>query len=371
MKSARSEGGRGQRRQELSDVPGKRRELVGTDSGRWLLLGKDGRLTAYVPVKDGILRWTQTRVGGADWSGPELFPAPKVRFVSLAQGADGYVHVLGRRTRRRADGTPLVDIVHAIQYQTGRPLSEWRSLGNPFKDPEAANKFGRPAGAVDASGTVHVFVRNGDGSVHMRREGPSGKWEPWQNLGGDHAFHGLAPAVTASGRIELLAPGRRGALHWYQTEARGQLLRGQDIQQAPVAGSVVGLETAQERVSYYWSDPGGGILVQRPGAWPTPLGSTTDDTQIAAVRTFIDGYDCTVLAHRSATGSVMLSAFVTESEAGGVWWADTGRRCEGGPGLALDGYGRVTLAAIDDRGELWVAHQTDAPGLSLGDWYRI
>ncbi|MDG4865094.1 hypothetical protein P8605_43785, partial [Streptomyces sp. T-3] len=71
------------------------------------------------------------------------------------------------------------------------------------------------------------------------------------------------------------------------------------------------------------------------------------------------------------TGRAMLGAFVTESEAGGVWWSDTGRNCVGGPGLAVDAYGRVTLGAVDGDGALWITHQSDAGGLSLGDWYRI
>ncbi|MGY5106998.1 hypothetical protein, partial [Streptomyces sp. 900105245] len=318
-------------RAAMTTPPAERREPVGVETGRWLFLGKDGRLTAYIPVAGGIQRWTQSCVGGPQWTGPDFLVAPHTRFVSLVQGADGYVHFLGRRARKRADGSLAVDIVHAIQYQTGRPLSEWRGLGNPFKDPEEARKFGRPSGAVDATGTVHVFVRGGNGGVHLRREGPSGKWQPWEDLGGEQAVHGLAPAVTASGRIELLAPGRRAAHHWYQTEQGGPFRRGQDLTQVPVAGTVAGLETAEERLSFYWAERSGGVVVQRPGAWPTRLGSVTDETQIAATRTFIDGYDCTALAHRSAEGGVVLSAFVSESEAGGVWWSVTGRRGVGGP----------------------------------------
>ncbi|MDG4865093.1 hypothetical protein P8605_43780, partial [Streptomyces sp. T-3] len=297
----RGRGDQGDQRGQASAGDGTYLAPVGVETGRWLFLGKDGRLTAYLPVADGIQRWTQARAGSRSWAGPEFFPSPKTRFVSLVQGADGYVHFLGRRARKRADGTLAVDIVHAIQYQTGRPLSEWRSLGNAFKDPEAARKFGRPSGAVDANGTVHVFVRDGAGRVHLRHEGKGGKWGPWQDLGGEQAVHGLAPAVTASGRIELLAPGRTAAHHWYQAETGGAFQRGPDIAQVPAPGSVVPLETARERVSYYWADRAGSVVVQRPGAWPASLGGTADAAQLAAVRTYVDGYDCTVLAHRDAT----------------------------------------------------------------------
>ncbi|MFC7511295.1 hypothetical protein ACFQV4_13915 [Streptomyces thermocarboxydus] len=63
----------------------------------------------------------------------------------MAQGADAYVHFLGRR-ERLADGGVEVDVVHAVQYQTGRPLTEWRSLGNPHRTPEKAALLGAPRG---------------------------------------------------------------------------------------------------------------------------------------------------------------------------------------------------------------------------------
>lgn len=102
--------------------------------GRWLVRGKDGRLTAYARNEDGLLRWTEERPGGPGWEGPEFFPVPALTHLGLAQGADGYVHFVGRRVRDGADGTPRVDLVHAIQYQTGRPVTAWRTLGNPYKD---------------------------------------------------------------------------------------------------------------------------------------------------------------------------------------------------------------------------------------------
>lgn len=41
-----------------------------------------------------------------------------------------------------AGGGVEVDVVHAVQYQTGRPLTEWRSLGNPHRTPEKAALLG-------------------------------------------------------------------------------------------------------------------------------------------------------------------------------------------------------------------------------------
>lgn len=64
--------------------------------GRWLVLGKDGRLTAYARSRAGLLRWTETRPGGPHWSEPDLIPVPDLTDLSVTQGADTYVHFLGR-----------------------------------------------------------------------------------------------------------------------------------------------------------------------------------------------------------------------------------------------------------------------------------
>lgn len=100
--------------------------VTGTATGSWLVRGKDGRLTAYARCEGGLLRWTESRPGGPDWSEPAFFPVDDLTHLTVAQGADAYVHFLGRR-ERLAGGGVEVDVVHAVQYQTGRPLTEWRS----------------------------------------------------------------------------------------------------------------------------------------------------------------------------------------------------------------------------------------------------
>ncbi|WP_240003169.1 hypothetical protein [Streptomyces cinnamoneus] len=47
-----------------------------TPTTGWLLRGKDGRLTAYAPVSGGVVRWTETRPGGPEWTGPERGRCP-------------------------------------------------------------------------------------------------------------------------------------------------------------------------------------------------------------------------------------------------------------------------------------------------------
>ncbi|MEU3661499.1 hypothetical protein AB0E77_17340 [Streptomyces sp. NPDC032940] len=341
---------------------GARRAL----GGRWLVLGKDGRLTAYARTDEGLLRWTETSPGGPAWAGPDLFPVPHLTHLSVTQGADTYVHFLGRREVPRQDGPPAVDVVHAIQYQTGRPVTEWRSLGNPHGDRERAGRVGVPAAAVSASGRVYVFVRNAGGGVMLRREAPGGQWERWHDLKGSGVHDGLAAVAHASGRIELLAGGGDNAMRWCQHEPDGELRRELNIPVRTVPGTASALETAPDRATYYWADPeAGGIVAHRPGGWLIPLGGAPAAEPVSVLRAPVDGYDCTVLAHRDAGGEVALAAFGTENEQSGVWWTPTGEHSEAAPALARDALGRVVLAVQDRDGSLRVARQTGEPGLAM------
>ena len=89
------------------------------------------------------------------------------------------------------------------------------------------------------------------------------------------------------------------------------------------------------------------------------------------LRQVLDGYDCTVIAHRGRAGTVLVGVCGTEAEASGLWWGDTGRACLGDPALAHDAQGRVVLAVVGSGGELWVTRQGDGPGLTFTDWLRM
>ncbi|MFH8289636.1 hypothetical protein [Streptomyces sp. NPDC018059] len=358
-------------------MPSRTRNLStgAPDTARWLLRGKDGRLSAYARAEGGLLRWTESRAGGPEWDGPDFFEAPDLTYLTLAQGADGYVHFVGRRERRDEKGEAVVDLVHSVQYQSGRPLMDWRSLGNPHtKLVERAPRLGAPAAAVDAAGTVHVFVRDAVNSVRMRREGKGGKWEGWKDFKVREALDGIAALATSTGRVEVHAPGAEATLRWAQEKQGGELTRADDIPLAPAPGSGTALETAPDRLTYYAADAlGSGVLAHRPalGGPAIPLGGAPGTGPVAALRTAIDGHDCTVLAHRTAAGRPELAAFPTEDEEAGLWWAATGEPCLGAPALALDARGRVVMAAIGLDGTLRLARQKAEPGLALEAWTRV
>ncbi|MFE7413537.1 hypothetical protein [Streptomyces laurentii] len=342
-----------------------------TATGRWLVLGKDGRLTAYALGDEGVLRWTEEHPGGPGWTGPELLPVPGLTDLTIAQSATGFVHLAGRRVRPGDGSGPTVDIVYATQFQTGRPLTAWRSLGNPDKDPAKGAGLGAPALVLTGAGLVHVLARTGNGTLFLRAEAKNGKWEGWQELlRGAEA--GTAAVTCASGRTELLVPGR-GVTH--------RLLRGPsdaayqhdyDIPFTLVPGTAAVLETLQDRVTYYWTDASmGGLVAYRPGTWSIPLGGVAPTGPVAVLRTLLDGYDCTVLVHRAPDGEILLTACATENEAGGVWWSPTGDHCEGVPALAHDAHGRVVLALIGDDGALRVSRQAGGPSLGMSPSVRV
>jgi len=348
------------------------RAASGAAHGTWLTLGKDGRLSLYAPTEGGLLRWTETRAGGPDWSGPHFMAAAGLTELTVVQGADRYVHFLGRRERTGADGTKSVDVVHAIQYQTGLAFTDWRSLGNPHKDQGQGRALGTPVGAIAPDGTVHVFVRSATHGLMLRREAPNGKWQAWEDLAG-HAIDALpAPVALSSGRIEVCVAAQTGVQVWRQTAPGGAFAAPRGFSLRPSPGTVAALETGPDRATFFWTDAAeGSAAAWRAGGWPMPLGGSAAERPYTVLRTSLDGYDCVVLAYRGQDGAVVLGVGGTENEANGFWWYALTEHCQGAPALARDGRGRVVMALIDPEGLPRVARQEDAAGLALTQWQQV
>ncbi|TVL92822.1 hypothetical protein [Streptomyces sp. SAJ15] len=340
-----------------------------------LLRGKDGRLTAYAPVAGGIARWTETEPGGPDWDGPQVFEAPGLSDICVAQGRDGYVHLVGLRRRPVGDERTDLEVVHATQYQTGRPMTAWHSLSTPYpKDWRKALRIGPPSAAVDANGALYVFIRNAGHGVCARRQDAKGNWGPWEDLKGRDVRDGLCATATGDGRVELLATTGEGALRWYQPEPGARLRRGDDVPARPRPDSVSAVESSRDTVTHYWRDAmTGAVLAYRPdGDDAVSLGGEAGTGPVAVARAEIAGHDCTVLAHREAkSGRLAVAAHPTEHESAGVWWTPTGDPGTGAPALAVDGVGRLVVATLSADGALHVARQKRSePGLALGGWRR-
>ncbi|MEV6147589.1 hypothetical protein [Streptomyces sp. NPDC051992] len=340
--------------------------------GPWLLTGHDGRLTVYVHTDGSVLRWTESAAGGRCWAGPDVLPAKDIDRLTVVQGRNHYAHLLGRRIRPRADGRSNVDIMYATQYQTGRPTTQWRSLGNPFKEVDEAAGIGAPAAAVASDGALYVCVPTGAGGVALRREDKRGRWEAWDQLQASGGTGGPALAATSSGLVEILVPTPAAAHRLWQPEPGGALVPGHDVAVPPLPGSVTALETAPDRLTHYLTDArGGGVLAIREDDRPVPLGGDPGDGRISAVRASAGGLDCTVLAVRGADDTVHLGICRTGRERSGFRWTGTGMSCAGDPALAVDGRGGTAVVAVGTDGRPVVARQEEGRGLTFGDWSRV
>ncbi|MFI9719991.1 hypothetical protein ACIHFE_10085 [Streptomyces sp. NPDC052396] len=357
-----------------------------TPTTGWLMRGKDGRLTAYAPVEDGLLRWTETRPGGPEWSAPEHLAVPGLEpYLSISQTPKGYVYLTGVRTRTTDDGRTITEVVYATQFQSGRAPTPWRSIGTPYgQDWDRAAKIGAPTTVVDGTG-LWVFIRNAGGGVCGRRQDAKGVWGPWTDMKGYQLLDTLSAAATGDGRVELLALSSEMVQFWRQDEPGGDLRRVRNIPAKPLACSSTLADAGDGRVVCYWRDAAESALIvhtpdpavpadeeQRPG--PAPLGSLAagGTGPVAVLRTPIDGQDCTVLAQRSAAGLPAVAAYPTGELPTLAGWSETGEECVGAPALALDANGLIVLAALAPDGGLRVARQQpDEPGLAMGAWARV
>ncbi|MFJ7587715.1 hypothetical protein ACIQZO_10060 [Streptomyces sp. NPDC097617] len=355
----------------------------GSAARNWLRLGRDGRLTAYASCAEGLVRWTESAPGSDLWQGPELFPVEgwTGRFT-LTQDSNGFVWFAATRHRGGASGgrEPII----ATQYQTGRPLGDWRAVGDPFPErtqegAEPLPPSGDPTVIPDGTGSLHILATRFGVGVRGRTRGADGVWGSWGDYQGKWVRGAVVPLVTARGRAEFLAPFKGGASYWGQ-DAPGSGFRWLGrIEADAVEGTYSSYETGPGTGTYFWRHPAdGGVVAYRPqapaGTVPAlmPLGGAGGAGPVAVTRTRINGYDCTVLLQRGSDGCPEIAAYPTEGEQYGTWWAPVGDRCAGLPAISLDARGSVTIAMVDMDGGLLIARQdlTD-PGLAFGPWCRV
>ncbi|MFI6858906.1 hypothetical protein ACIBKZ_03215 [Streptomyces sp. NPDC050421] len=349
---------------------------VSAGPGRWLFTGRDGRMTAYGTSADGLVRWTEMAGGTGAWSGPDSFEVPHwAGRVVMAQSREGYVCFAALQDQ---DGAQSIAV--ATQFQTGRALAGWHSLGLPKRDGAAFDDVlvHSPLIAVNpATSSVHVLVSLSRSGVFRCSRKPEGEWGSWKPVT-DRAYPSEPGVVmTEGGPLEVLAIGPAGADHWVGT-SKGRFQLVGSVGTPVVSGSVTAHETGPKRATYFWRYPGDGSLV----AWRRPDRQGTDGGLMtlggaggigapSVTRAFIGGYDCTVLAQTGVDGAVEITAYVTENEGYGMWWAQVEGRGMQSPQVAVDGAGRVVVAALDSEGSLLVARQNHAiEGLGFEPWVR-
>ncbi|MER7762623.1 hypothetical protein [Streptomyces sp. NPDC097619] len=375
--------GRGGNRSAVSPH-GTDRPPHGTDgrgpalpTGTWLFAGGDGLLTAYLPAPGALLRWTEDPTSPGRWSGPDTVEIPGgTGPVDMARSPEGYVHFIA--LRRSPEGAP--EVAFATQFQSRRALTDWHPLGVPGVrgGPTGDSLTGPPRIVVNRrSGSVHVLVSLRLGGIVRRSRNPNGGWGGWKHISPEPVIGGITAAMPAGGALELLAEGGAGIERWAGA-GQGRFALTERIGTPLVPGSATVCETGRGRATYFWRYPGDGSLV----AWRAPhrevqgglmgLGGAGGRGAPGAGRAMIGGYDCTVLAQSGAQGDIELTAYVTENEGYGAWWASLGGRDLRAPQVAVDGSGRIVVAALDARGVPSVARQDPGgDGLAFGGWQPI
>ncbi|MFD3544902.1 hypothetical protein ACFWUW_04655 [Streptomyces sp. NPDC058655] len=351
--------------------------LPAAPTGKWLFRGGDGRLTAYACAARGLLRWTEAAYPATGWTGPEVLSVPGwTGAAAMAQSHEGYIHFVTLRTP--ADGSGRPEIAVATQFQSGRGLTDWRGLGAPGVrgGPEGDAPVCPPRIVVNQrSGTVHVIVSLRLGGIVRRSRNAQGTWGGWKQIAPDPYPGGITAVMPAGGRLEVLASGPAGIDRWVGS-AQGQFHLADRVA-TQMAGVPAGCETGPRRATYFWRYPGDDSLVAwragQPGVQSgmIGLGGAGGRGAPGVGRAVIGGYDCTVLAQNGGEGDIELTAYVSENEGYGTWWAGLGGRGLRAPQVAVDAAGRIVVAALDRDGALAVTRQdTAAEGLVFGPWQR-
>ncbi|MFC9390950.1 hypothetical protein [Streptomyces venezuelae] len=341
--------------------------------GAWLTRGVEGRFSAYLPRDGEVVRWTEQPDGS--WSGPVSLggPGPAGRltpFLAVGQGADRYVHLVGVRPAGTGEGH--VELVHSVQFQTGRPALEWRSIGHS----NATSRWtGNPAVAVDAQGRAYVFMRNGGGGLSARAQKDTGGWHPWWDLKGSRTDPSPVAVTNGSGFVELYTAHEKGLVRYVQSESGGRPVREDVVPASVTMGSLAATTGPSGHVTLFYLDQEGQV-----GAWspdrslePTVLGKAVGTGRLDATRCLVDGAESTVLAQRSADGRLALAVLPSERETEGVHWAETGERhAELTAVLSSDLDGRPVAMARTGGGRVLTARQrAGAEGLRLEGWRPI
>ncbi|WP_327279151.1 MULTISPECIES: hypothetical protein [unclassified Streptomyces] len=354
--------------------PGSRRSSP--PAGNWLFKGSDGRLTAYACTPHGLLRWTEAAAPHTGWTGPDLFEIPGwMGTVSMAQSREGYVHFVALRAAQDGSGRP--EIIVSTQFQPGRGMIDWHGLGTPgLRGGPADDRLaGPPRIAVNQrSGSTHVLVSMRRGGLLRRSRNAEGAWGGWKQVGPEPYESGVTPLMPAGGQLEMLVLGPAGADRWAGI-GQGRFALAHRIPTAVVPGTPAVCETGPRRVTYFWRYPGDGSLVAwRAGEQGVQgglmgLGGAGGRGAPGVVRADLGGYDCTVLAQTGAEGDIEVTAYVTENEGYGTWWASLGGQGAYAPQVAVDGSGRIAVAAFDADGSLICTRQdTTQQGLVFGPW---
>ncbi|WP_406063205.1 hypothetical protein OG462_32745 [Streptomyces sp. NBC_01077] len=341
--------------------------------GSWLTRGAEGRFSAYLPRDGEVVRWTEQADGS--WSGPVPLggrgPAGGITpFLGVGQGTDRYVHLVALRPTGGEEGH--VEVVHSVQFQTGRPALEWRSIGHSNgKGPWTGN----PAVTVDGPGRAYIFMRNGGGGLSVRAQKDAGGWHPWWDLLGSKTDPSPVAVTNGSGFVELYSSHAKGLVRYVQRESAAKPLREELLPASVTMGTLAATTGPSGHATLFYLDADGQVRAWSPerALEPTVLGKAVGTGRLAVTRCLIDGFDCTVLAQQSADGRLALAAYPSEQEAEGIQWSETGEPHGELAAVLTRGLdGRlVAMARVGEGPPITTRQKAAAEGLLLEGWRSI
>lgn len=337
-------------------------------NGDWLIRGRDGRLSVYLPTGEAVLCRAELGPGGPLEPPRKVGGDQKLRpGPAIGQGADAYAHLAAWRPTKAGEA----GLVHSTHFRPRLAALDWIPIGHPN---QTGDRTGTPAVAVDAQGRAHVFVRNKGGGVSMRGQKEAGGWGPWRDLKGRAVQDHLAAVTGESGLVELYAAVPGALLHWQQ-EKPGAVPVLEEAMETPVRpGTLYALATSAEHTTLFFADDSGDLRAWRPGTKPVTLLASAGPGPVSAIRCELGGHDCTLLAQRSASGRVAFAAYPTEQESAGAWWTESGAQlpADAVVALALDEDERVVAATMSpSTGQLLITRRKDEPGLALEAWREV
>ncbi|MGW0120730.1 hypothetical protein [Streptomyces sp. NPDC003327] len=333
--------------------------------------GKEGRFSAYLPRNGEVVRWTEDT--GGRWTGPvSLGGGTLLPSLSVGQGTDGYVHLVGLRPVA-GDEPDRVELVHTTQYQTGRPALEWRSLTHP--NGPAHQWTGTPSVTVDGIGRAYVFCRNGGGGVSVRAQKDAGGWHPWWDLLGSKTDPSPAAVTNGAGFVELYSSHAKGLVRYQQRESGGKPVREELLPASVTMGTLAAVTGPSGHSTAFYVDQEGDLRAWSPdrSLAPTVLGRAVGTGPLSAGRCLVDGVECTVLAQQAADGRLAVGVHPTEQEDSGVQWIETGvPHGELATAFGRDIDGRLVALTLAGAATLITARQRPAAGgLSLDSWRSL
>ncbi|MGC2998339.1 hypothetical protein ACPF8X_08085 [Streptomyces sp. G35A] len=338
-------------------------------NGDWLLRGRDGRLSVYLP-SDGAVLCRAERAPGGPWeAAPRRIGGDRgvQPGWAVGQGADGYGHLVAWRPTAPGEA----GLVHSTHFRPRLAPLDWSPVGHPDGK---GDRTGTPAVAVDDRGRAHVFVRNRGGGVSLLAQREKGGWHPWRDLGGADVQGELAAVTGESGLVELYAAVPGAILRWRQEEPGQEPVRAEGTDASVRPGTLRALATSAGHTTLFFTDEGGQVCAWRAGGKPVALLDAAGPGPVSAVRCVIEGHDCTVLAQRSASGRVAFAAYPTEQEPAGAWWTESGPPlpADAEVALALDEHEEVVAATRSpSSGTLLLTRRKDEPGLALQAWREV